>query len=129
MCATVPTTAATLDTLIARVADFMKLQMIIVPLVATAALASACASPDLRYGSNDYRNASVRSNENYYGVIDSIESGPAGSEIGKANTRQNVYLVRVRFDDRSYQTVTQASLDGLHVGDSVRIERDRVRRY
>jgi hypothetical protein len=37
--------------------------------------------------------------------------------------------IRIRFDDRSYQTVTQASLDGLRAGDSVRIERGRVRRY
>jgi hypothetical protein len=71
----------------------------------------------------------VRSNENYYAVIDSIESAPAGNEIAKVTGRQNVYLVRVRFDDRSYQTLTQASLDGLRVGDSVRIEHDRVRRY
>lgn len=107
----------------------MRLQTIIVPLFAAATLASACASTDARYGGNDRRDGSVRSNENYYAVIDSIEYGPAGSEIGKANARQDVYFVRVRFDDRSYQTVTQASLDGLHVGDSVRIERDRVRRY
>jgi hypothetical protein len=106
----------------------MRLQTIIVPLFA-AALASACASTDARYGGNDRRDGSARSNENYYAVIDSIESGPVGSEIGKANGRQNVYFVRVRFDDRSYQTLTQASLDGLRVGDSVRIERDRVRRY
>jgi hypothetical protein len=106
----------------------MRVQTIIVPLFA-AALASACASSDARYGSNDYRNASARSNESYYAVIVSIESGPAGSEIGKANALPDAYSVRVRFDDRSYQTVTQASLDGLRVGDSVRIERDRVRRY
>jgi len=42
---------------------------------------------------------------------------------------EDTYRIRVRFDDRSYQTVTQDSLDGLRVGDSVRIERDRVRRY
>ena len=107
----------------------MRLQTFIVPLFAAAALASACAGTDARYGGNDRRDDSVRSNENYYAVIDSIYSGPAGSEIGKANARQDVYFIRVRFDDRSYQTVTQASLDGLHVGDSVRVERDRVRRY
>jgi outer membrane lipoprotein SlyB len=115
----------------------------------------------------------VRSNEGYYGVIESIESRPAahngnaivgtiiggviggvaghqvGSgrgndvatiagavggalidhEIGKTNGRQDMYFIRIRFDDRSYQTVAQTSLDGLRVGDSVRIERDRVRRY
>jgi hypothetical protein len=63
-----------------------------------------------------------------------VESGAgggalAGHEIGKTNGRKDVYLIRVRFDDRSFQTVAQASLDGFGIGDSVRIERDRVRRY
>jgi hypothetical protein len=123
--------AATLDTLLARVEHLTKLLTIIVPLFAAAALASGCASSDARYGGNDYRYGSVRSNERYDGVIDSIESGPVavGREIGKANRQQDVYFIRVRFDDRSYQTETQASLDGLRAGDSVRIERGRVRRY
>jgi hypothetical protein len=107
----------------------MKLQKVIVPLFAAAALASGCASSDARYGGNDYRNGLVRSNEGYYAVIDSIELGQTGNEISKAKGRQDVYFIRVRFDDRSYQTVTQASLDGLRVGDSVRIEGARVRRY
>jgi len=47
----------------------------------------------------------------------------------KEISRQDLYAIRVRFDDNSYQTVTQASLDGLRVGDGVRIERNRVRRY
>ena len=55
-----------------------------------------------------------------------VESGAgggalAGHEIGKTNGRQDVYRIRVRFDDRSFQTVAQASLDGLGVGDSVRM--------
>ena len=151
----------------------MKPQTIIVPLFATAALVSGCASSDVNYGSNDSRYGSVRSNEGYYGVIDSIESGPArndgaavagtviggviggvlghqvgagrgndvatvagavggalvGHAVGSANGQQDDYVIRVRFDDRSYQTVTQSNLDGLRVGDSVRIERNRVRRY
>lgn len=40
-----------------------------------------------------------------------------------------LYLIRIRFDDRSYRTVWQAHLDGLQVGDGVRIERGRVRSY
>jgi len=73
-------------------------------------------------------------NENHYAVVDSIKSGPAigaaiGQEIGQANDQQAVYFIRVRFDDRSHRTVTQSSLDGLRIGDSVRIEDDRVRRY
>jgi hypothetical protein len=134
MCGTVPTAAATLYTLIASIEDFVKLQTILVPLFAAAVVVSGCASSDIRFGSSDYRYGSARSNEGYYGVIDSIESGaaagaPGGREIGETNGRQDIYLIRVRFDDRSFQTVTQASLDGLGVGDSVRIERDRVRRY
>ena len=126
----------------------MKLQTIILPILLAATLVSGCASPspDARYNSgNDYRSGSARSNEGYYAVVASIESGPAASdmtrvagaagggplnhETGIASERQDVYSIRVRFDDRSYQTVTQAGLDGLHVGDSVRIERNRVRRY
>jgi hypothetical protein len=97
----------------------IKLPTIIVPLFAAATLASGCVSSDLRDASNEYQDSVAHSNENYYAVIDSIQSRPTG----------NVYLIRVRFDDRSYRTVTQSGLDGLRVGDSVRIEDDRVRRY
>jgi len=148
----------------------MKLQTIVLVLFAVVALVSGCATSD---GRDDSRYGSVRSNEGYYAVIESIEPRPAannrnaivgaiiggviggvaghqvgsgrgndvatvagaagdalvGHEIGQANERQDLYSIRVRFDDNSYQTVTQASLDGLRVGDSVRIERNRVRRY
>ena len=97
----------------------MKLPTIIVPIFAAAALASGCASSDLRDAGDEYQTNLAHSNENYYAVIDSIESRPTGG----------VYLIRVRFDDRSYRTVTQSGLDGLRVGDSVRIEDNRVRRY
>jgi outer membrane lipoprotein SlyB len=106
----------------------------IVPLVA-AVLAGGCASSDLRDGGNEYPTGAAHSNENHYAVIDSIRSGPAvggamiGQEIGRATGQQGVYLIRIRFDDRSYRTVTQSGLDGLRVGDGVRIEDDRVRRY
>jgi outer membrane lipoprotein SlyB len=112
----------------------MKLQTIIVPLVA-AVLASGCASSDPRYSGNEYPTASAHSNENHYAVIDSIRPAPAvigamiGQGIGQANEQPAVYSIRVRFDDRSYRTVTQSGLDGLRVGDGVRIEDDRVRRY
>jgi outer membrane lipoprotein SlyB len=62
-------------------------------------------------------------------VAGAVGGALAGHEIGDANRQQGVYFIRVRFDDRSYQTVMQDNLDGLRVGDSVRIERDRVRRY
>jgi outer membrane lipoprotein SlyB len=112
----------------------MELPPIIVSLLAAAILTSGCASSDLRYGSNEYPTGSAHSNENHYAIIDSIKSGQAigaaiGQEIGQANGQQAVYFIRVRFDDRSYRTVTQSSLDGLRIGDSVRIEDDRVRRY
>jgi outer membrane lipoprotein SlyB len=51
-----------------------------------------------------------------------------GAETGTENPQPDGYFIRVRFDDRGYQTVTQTSLDGLRVGDSVRIEHERVRR-
>jgi outer membrane lipoprotein SlyB len=112
----------------------MKLQAIIVSLAA-AVLASGCASSDSRYGGNEYPTDSAHSNENHYAVIDSIKSGRAldgaaiDQGIGETNEQRLVYSIRVRFDDRSYRTVKQAGLDGLRVGDSVRIEDDRVRRY
>lgn len=121
----------------------MKLPTFIVPLFAAAALASGCAGQDPRYDRNEYPIGTTHSNENYYAVIDSIEAHPAGDEANafahaategasgghESNGRQNVYFIRVRFDDRSYRTVTQTSLNGLRVGDSVRIEAGRVRRY
>jgi outer membrane lipoprotein SlyB len=124
----------------------MKLQTVIVPFLLAATLTGGCASPDLRYSNGkDYRSGATRSNEGYYAVITSIDAGSTVSdtttiagaggggsfnhESGSASERQDVYSIRVRFDDRSYQTITQAGLDGLHVGDSVRIERNRVRRY
>jgi hypothetical protein len=114
-----------------RYPGWMKLQTPTVLFLIVVVLASGCASTNSRYGSNDYRSG--HSNENFYAVIDSIESGAGGAmiaqAIGKANGPQDIYLIRVRFDDRSYQTVTQNGLDGLRVGDSVRIEHDRVRRY
>lgn len=62
-------------------------------------------------------------------VAGAVGGAVVGHEIGRAGSEQDAYAIRVRFDDRSYRTVTQDSLDGLRVGDSVRIERDRVRRY
>ena len=62
-------------------------------------------------------------------VAGALGGGLIGHEIAEANGPQDVYFIRIRFDDRSYQTVAQKSLDGLRVGDSVRIERNRVRRY
>jgi outer membrane lipoprotein SlyB len=49
-------------------------------------------------------------------------------ETGTENPQPDAYFIRVRFDDRGYRTVSQTNLDGLRVGDSVRIEHERVRR-
>jgi len=150
----------------------MTRRTLVVPLLA-AVLAIGCAGPDARSGSNDYRYASVRPNDGYYGVVEAIDVAPAenrnnalagtiiggviggvlghqvgsgrgndvatvagavggavvGHEIGRSGGRADAYAVRVRFDDRSYQTVSQDSLDGLRVGDRVRLEDGRVRRY
>jgi hypothetical protein len=146
MCVTVPTVSVVRDSLLKLIEALMKLQIIIVSLFTAAALATGCASSDPSYGSNGYQTGSAHSNENHYAVIDSIESGLADNggnaiahtatrsalashEFGRSSAREDVYFIRVRFDDRSYRTVTQSNLDGLRVGDSVRIEDDRVRRY
>jgi hypothetical protein len=109
----------------------MSLQTFIVPLFTAAALTSSCAITDNRSGSNDTRYAYLHSNENMYAVIDAIEAARRSNDDKAAvgAKPEDTYRIRVRFDDRSYQAVTQDSLDGLRVGDSVRIERDRVRRY
>jgi hypothetical protein len=111
----------------------MRLPTFIVPLLAAAALASGCATTttDTRYGNNDGRYAYVHSNENMYAVIDAIETVRRGNDDNAVvgTRREDIYRIRVRFDDRSYRTVAQDSLDGLRVGSSVRIEGDRVRRY
>jgi hypothetical protein len=106
----------------------MKPQTMIAALIAAIALVAGCASPDARHGSNDSRYVSARSNDGYYGVIDAIESGAVGHD-GNGVAKAGSYFIRVRFDDRTYQTVAQASLNGLRVGDSVRIENESVRRY
>jgi len=113
----------------------MKFQTFIV--LGAAALVSSCATTDNRYVSKDTRYAHPYSNENMYAVIDAIETvrrGNDGDAVAATKRevmyqREVMYRVRVRFDDRSYQTVTQDGLDGLRVGDSVRIERDHVLRY
>ena len=52
-----------------------------------------------------------------------------GHEIGQANAGQDAYRLRVRLDNGIYQTVTQASIGNLRVGDSVRVENGRAYRY
>ena len=98
------------------------------PLVALLVLATGCATSDAPPGGDDRRPPVVRSQESYYAIIESIEP-PAAAEHGESLASDGGYSIRLRFDDRTFETVRQASLDGLRVGDSVRIERNRVRRY
>jgi hypothetical protein len=45
-----------------------------------------------------------------------------------AAERQAAYFIRVRLEDGSHQTVAQIGLDGLRLGDGVRIDRYRLTR-
>jgi hypothetical protein len=110
----------------------MRLPTFIVSLLGTAALVSSCATTDTRYVSNDIRHGYVHSNENMYAVIDGIETVRRGNDanvVVPTQREEDMYRIRVRFDDGSFRTVTQDSLGGLRVGSSVRIESDRVRHY
>jgi outer membrane lipoprotein SlyB len=152
------------------------LNTLIALVLAGAALLGGCASDDSRYdrydnGSSRYQGA--RSNESYYGVVDSIEFARGGSndnavagtiiggviggvlghqigggtgnsiatvagavggavvghEIGQGNTDRDAYRVRIRFDDGTFLTTTQARIGDLRVGDSVRVENGQAYRY
>jgi len=62
-------------------------------------------------------------------VAGAVGGAVVGHEIGQGNAREDAYRVRIRFDDGSYQTTTQASIGDLRVGDGVRIENGRAYRY
>jgi len=47
----------------------------------------------------------------------------------KTKTLATLMFVRVRFDNGIYQTVSQADIGRLRVGDSVRIENGRAFRF
>ena len=62
-------------------------------------------------------------------VAGAVGGAVIGRKIDEAHDRNNdAYLIRVRFLDGRRQTITQDSIVGLRVGDSVRIEDGRVRR-
>ncbi len=168
----------------------MRTNRLVTLIFAGTALVGGCAtadSPYVRYDNSGYRYdnnshaydnsgsrySGTRSNDGYYGVLDSIESTRGGSdqnavagtiiggviggvlghqigsgtgntvatvagalggaavghEIGRGNASQDAYRLRIRFDNGNYQTVTQAGIDNLRVGDSVRIENGRAYRY
>jgi len=62
-------------------------------------------------------------------VAGAVGGAAVGHEIGQGNAGQDAYRLRIRFDNGNYQTLTQASIGNLRVGDSVRIENGRVYRY
>jgi outer membrane lipoprotein SlyB len=61
-------------------------------------------------------------------VAGAVGGAAVGHEIGE-NSDRDLYRVRVRFENGSYQTVSQADIGRLRVGDSVRIENGRAFRY
>lgn len=59
-----------------------------------------------------------------------ISGAIVGDQLEQRNARpRDAYEVGVRLDNGGYQTVTQGSVDGLQVGNRVRIENDHVYRY
>jgi len=62
-------------------------------------------------------------------VAGAVGGAVAGNQIEKRTNQQPVYNVRLRMNDRSYQTVTQTSIGDLRVGDRVRLENGRIYRY
>jgi outer membrane lipoprotein SlyB len=65
-------------------------------------------------------------------VAGAVGGAVVGRKIDKAHDRKNnddSYVIAVRFNDGSRQTITQESLGGLRVGDSVQIENGAVRRF
>jgi len=62
-------------------------------------------------------------------VAGAVGGAVVGHEIGQGNAHEDGYRVRIRFDDGSYQTTTQASIGDLRVGDGARIENGRAYRY
>jgi len=68
-----------------------------------------------------------------------VASGPAGAALPSGRIavaykpaagadRRTAYFIRVRLEDGSHQTVAQIGLDGLRLGDGVRIDRYRLTR-
>jgi len=134
----------------------------------TAALATGYITAGADFDGGDrWQGVQSSLDKGRFGVIASIESGPADNDgtviggvlggivghpvksqcaedaatlagparparvrsgIDASNETPGAYFIRVRFDDSGYQTVTQADLGELRVGDSVQIDRDRLRR-
>jgi len=63
-------------------------------------------------------------------VIGAAGGAYAGHELEKRNQPQaDAYKFTIRMGDGSYQSVTQATIDDVRVGDRVRIDNGVARRY
>jgi outer membrane lipoprotein SlyB len=62
-------------------------------------------------------------------VAGAVGGAVVGREIGQAHGDRDVFRVRVRFENGSYETVTQANVGDLRIGDNVRIDKGRVYRH
>ncbi|OGT02018.1 MAG: hypothetical protein A3F73_13815 [Gallionellales bacterium RIFCSPLOWO2_12_FULL_59_22] len=62
-------------------------------------------------------------------VAGAVGGAVAGHKIEKSRKQQDEYRINVRLDNGGYRTVMQQSINGLRVGDRIRIENDRVSRY
>ena len=65
-------------------------------------------------------------------VLGAAGGASAGTQRETRNQNQNpseAYRFTIRMNDGSYQTVTQASIDNIRIGDRVRIENGVARRY
>lgn len=62
-------------------------------------------------------------------VAGAVGGAVVGHEIGEAHGDRDAFRVRVRFENGSYQTVTQANIGDLRIGDNVRVDKGRVYRH
>ena len=59
-------------------------------------------------------------------VVGAIGGGFAGNEVEKNIKKTSNYVIRVRMEDGSYRTVTQASQPAVVAGDRVRIDNGNI---
>ena len=62
-------------------------------------------------------------------VVGALGGAAVGHEIGESKGTLDSYRVSVRMDDGGVRIVEQSSLNGLRIGDRVRIDGDRVALY
>jgi outer membrane lipoprotein SlyB len=62
-------------------------------------------------------------------IVGSAGGAYIGHQIEKRNQQPAGYAITVRMSNGEYQTLTQATTDGLRVGDRVRMENGSMQRY